>query len=185
MNCDLAHTGTPLPWLLILLVAVVLLVTGIAITRRTRAGCIMAVLLVVTTAGLLAAAPASTAQAACTAAPAVNSLTITQTSTNSGLSPTQPPSLITGRVTNNGPDDTFVTAVIVTIGAVTMAPGAAAGSCDASDYILIDPRMPVDSPLAASGGSAAFSGAHIGFTDKPSNQDACQGAVVDLHYVTE
>ena len=180
MNCTLASTGSGSAWILLLLAALALILLG-TVLRAHRARRLLAVALIFCAAGALALAPAPGAQAACPA----NSLTIVQTSTNSGLSPTQAPSVIVGRVTNNGPDETIVTAVVASIGPVTKAAGAAAGACDASDYVLLEPRMPVGEQLAARGGAALFSGARIGFADKGENQDACKNAVVRIDYATE
>lgn len=85
---------------------------------------------------------------------------------------------------NNGPDSTFLTAIRVEIAAVTKLRGAAAGRCDASDYLLLDTRMDVGRTLAPGGGSTTFSGAAIRFNNKSSNQDACQGATIKLRYRT-
>jgi hypothetical protein len=41
--------------------------------------------------------------------------------------------------------------------------------------------MPVGATVRE-GGSAEFSGAALAFNDKSTNQDACKGARVDLHY---
>ena len=35
------------------------------------------------------------------------------------------------------------------------------------------------------GGSTAFAGASIGFNDKSTNQDACKGAAVTVHYLAD
>jgi hypothetical protein len=113
-----------------------------------------------------------------------NSLTITQTSTMDNLAPGADPKAITGLVVNNGPDDTFITAVAVDIVGVVRAAGAPAGTCDASDYALVGVRMPVGRALAPFGGSTPFAGASIGFNNKSTNQDACQGATVQLRYLT-
>jgi hypothetical protein len=189
MSCaDLAATGADLAWVGLIVIALVLLVVGIALYRgrRHRAGT-FAVLVILCVGGSVVIAPAPGAQAACSTSPPAetNSLTIVQTSINTGLSPTQAPSAIVGRVTNNGPDETYVTAIVASIVSVVPAADAAAGSCDASDYALIDPRMLVGEQLAASGGSAVFSGARIALHDKTSNQDACEGAVVELRYEME
>lgn len=114
--------------------------------------------------------------------PADNSLTITQTSVMDNLAPGVEPAEIAGLVVNNGPDSTFITAITVEITAVTKRAGAVDGTCDASDYVLLDTRMPVGRTLAANGGSTDFSGAVIGFNNKSSNQDACQGATIALRY---
>jgi hypothetical protein len=114
-----------------------------------------------------------------------NSLTITQTSTMTGMAPGVAPRLITGVVVNNGPDDTFITVVRVGISSVVKAAGARPGGCDATDYVLLDTRMRVGKMLAPSGGSATFGGARIGFTNKLTNQDACKGASVTLLYTVD
>ncbi|CAN5208131.1 hypothetical protein BH09ACT5_BH09ACT5_09590 [soil metagenome] len=186
MNCDdLARTGNDLDWPAVLLVALALILIGATLLHgagHRRRLLVMGVILCLL--GAAVSAPVPRAQAACTSASA-NSLTITQTSSNTGLSPTQAPSPITGAVTNNGGDETFVTAIVVSIASVTKAAGAAAGTCSAGDYILLDPRIPVGEQLAANGGSADFAGASIGFLDSTANQDACKGAVVGLLYTTE
>ena len=110
-----------------------------------------------------------------------NSLTVTQTSTMAGLAPNVAPTAITGMVTNNSADETYIAEVVVSILGVTKAAGAASGVCDASDYLLMAPAMPVGQ-LLAGGASTNFAGASIGFADKLTNQDACQGATVTLLY---
>jgi hypothetical protein len=100
-----------------------------------------------------------------------------------GLAPGIAPRAITGEVTNSGGTSTFVTTITVSIVEVVKATGAAAGTCDASDFVLLDPVMPVGQALDP-GKFAAFAGAQIGFNDKPTNQDACRNAAIDLHYVS-
>jgi hypothetical protein len=111
-----------------------------------------------------------------------NLLTVTQTSTMEGLAPGIAPVPITGYVVNNGPDSTHIDVVTVEITSVTTAAGMPAAACDATDYRLLHTTMAVDRTLDPDGGSAAFSGASIGFADKPVNQDACQRATVHLRY---
>lgn len=113
---------------------------------------------------------------------AVNSLTITQTTIVTDLAPGRPPVALTGVITNNGPDSTHITAIDVEITSVTLALDAAAGTCNASDYELLNARMLVGYTLAADGGSTVFSGASLGFTNKTTQQDACQRATVHLLY---
>ena len=193
MNCDkLAATGVgvglPITLAAVLLfIGLLLLVTrngrrhGIAmLAAAVLAGCVVGVGLVGFEGSGLSAARAATV--GCVTDPgAGNSLTITQTSTMRGLAPNRLPAAITGIVTNNGTDDTFIAEIVVSIFAVTKASRAAPGGCDASDYLLVAPRMPVGQPLVA-GGSAAFTGAALGFSDKATDQDACQGATVTLLY---
>ncbi len=207
MTCEpLADTGLDAPVLVVLVLAVAFLVVGLALLRSGRR-CTTALLLVVLvlvggiTVGLGPAAPASadcpdrpgpaqTTRPTQPGDPTVtivepevdNSLTITQTSVMDDLRPGAPPEPIAGLVVNNGPDDTFITAIVVDIVGVVQADDAVAGSCVASDYLLLDVRMPVGRPLAPYGGSTTFAGARIGFNDKATNQDACQGATVRLRY---
>ena len=71
----------------------------------------------------------------------------------------------------------------VAITSVDKATGAVAGTCDATDYTLTGAVMTVDQDVPAGGGTQAFSGATLGFNNKPdTNQDACKGATVNLTY---
>jgi hypothetical protein len=191
MACGtIANTGLPLFALIALGglclvggVALLVLVSG----RRGWRGRIAALLLLV---GGLAFGIAASPSAGATASHCLiggstkNLLTITQASTITGLAPDIAPAMITGVVVNSGGDSTFVTSVTVSIATVTLRATAVAGVCDASDYVLVDPTMPVG-VLVAPGGFTTFAGAKIGFNDKAaSNQDACQGAVVGLSYVS-
>jgi hypothetical protein len=110
------------------------------------------------------------------------SLTITQTSRLVGLAPGVRPEAITGTITNRSPTSAIVAAVTVRVRSVRMA-AATPGQCNASDYVLVDPVMPVGRTLAA-GESVDFAGARLGFNNKATNQDACEGAVIDLLYVS-
>jgi LPXTG-motif cell wall-anchored protein len=206
MTCEpLPNTGLDAPVLVVLGAAVLFLLVGVWIllrARRFRGGAAATLVLVVIavgagiTVGLAPASPAYATPLDCTTASpgqitesatepgADNSLTITQTSTMDNLAPGVEPVEITGRVVNNGPDDTFITAISVEIVGVTKLTGSAAGPCDASDYVLVDSRMPVGKLLAPNGGSTAFRGAAIGFNNKSTNQDACQGATIQLRYRT-
>lgn len=115
---------------------------------------------------------------------AIGPLAIEQISTMTGLAPGAGPEPVAGRITNNGPVDLYVTDVTVSIVSVIKAPDAAAGACDASDYLLQAVRMPVGVTIPP-GGSTLFSGASIKFMNKQStNQDACQGAAIGLRYVS-
>jgi hypothetical protein len=98
-----------------------------------------------------------------------------------GLGPEIDPQAISGTVANNGPDDTFITAITVSIASVSGASGSASGACDSSDYVLLVARMEVEQSLAG-GHSTTFGGASIGFSNKLTNQDACKGATLLLHY---
>ena len=190
MSCAaLAATGGTVALQLLGALALVLVGLGVVLVlrrRRRRGGRHVGISIAVTlllVAGVTAiGVPGSLepAQAAGTC-----SLTITQTSTMIGLAPGRAPEAITGLVTNNGSDDTDIVAIVVSIASVTKAPGpgAPAGICSASDFILVTPRMAVGVTLAA-GGSTTFSGASIGFQNGPTNQNACKGSTVHLAYTT-
>ena len=185
MNCGtLPDTGAP-PTLVLAGVALVCLVVGatlVTLARRERAGPAVLLGLVLLAAGYATAtvAPAEAASRGCkTYGP--DSLHITQTSVLTGLAPEVAPLTITGRVTNHSDDDTYITAVSVSMTSVTKAANAAAGACEVSDYTLTDARMPVGRALGPHE-SLTFSGATIGFKNKAVNQDACKHAVIRLHY---
>ena len=184
MNCEdqsLTYTGLPLATLLTIGGACLtagLLLLILARTRRGRTAAIGVGLLLLSV-GLSASAPGQSS-----ARPAPSScITITQTSPLTGLAPGIAPAAITGQITNHWPGSIFVTTVTVSIATVTKAPGSADGSCDASDITLQATDMPVGRTLQA-GESADFAGASIAFNDKSINQDACQGASVELHYLS-
>jgi hypothetical protein len=166
---------------ILLAVTIVFLLAGtVVLLARRRPGrrkALIAVLLmgviVATGAGLSPSAPAS--------ATLVDCLEVTQTSVNDGLAPDAPPTAITGLVVNRSAYETHVFSVKVEITSVTVNGAAPAGTCDASDYVLLNAVMPVDRLLGPEG-SAPFAGASIGFTNTSTNQDACQGAVVHLLY---
>lgn len=179
---ELADTGGPV--LSLLAAGVAALALGVALVvlvrrRRSRVAAGLALLLVCVAVSTGLAANAS-AEPYC---PPQNQLTITQTSVLTGLAPGAPPAPITGVIHNRGDRSPVITAVTVSISNVEKAAGAAAGPCDASDYTLIAPRMPLGRALAPDE-SAPFSGASIGFNNKSVNQDACQGARVDLRYTS-
>lgn len=190
MDCDaLPDTGGPALWALA--VAVALLLGGSLLLLRARHGrkpSAVGLLLVVIlgAGGLLADVAHAHADASDCVTPdrdTNNSLTITQISIIEGLAPNVAPTRITGRVRNNAQDTTFITAVTVSISSVVKAPGAPAGTCDSSDYILLNPRMPVGQTLGSLG-SVDFSGASIGFKNTSTNQDACKSATVNLLYIS-
>jgi hypothetical protein len=110
-------------------------------------------------------------------------LTITQTSAPADLAPGSTPGPVQGSVANTGTASGYVGTVTVSIAGVSKAAGAT-GSCTADDYVLANPTMTVHQEIAA-GGSVGFSGATLGFVDKPDvNQDGCKGATVSLAYAS-
>ena len=109
-----------------------------------------------------------------------SNLAVAQTSTITNMFPGDGPQTISGTVTNNATQSAYVTAVTASISGVTLAAGAV-GTCDASDYTLATPLMPVGRDLAT-GASASFTGATLQFNNKTTNQDGCKGATVKLAY---
>lgn len=197
---DLAATGSPLLGALGL--AVVLMALGLAlqiIARRSpRAAVAIVVLLALPVAVLGIGSDTAHAQVTnsteCLASsptapnprPQVSGtaqVVVEQTSTNEGLAPGVAASTLTGQVLNKSTETVYVNDVTVTITGVMKAPQAVAGPCNASDYEIIGARMAVGT-VVAPGDDVAFSGASIGFVDKPVNQDACKGATVSLGYVS-
>lgn len=187
MNCvNLPDTGADAGIGLFLLIAVVCLVAGAVVLviarRRSRAAAAIMTILLITGALTVAGATAIPARAQpVDCLPSDNSLTITQTSTLDDLAPGVAPKPITGVVINNSDTDTHIYAIDVKIESVTNADGSRIAACDASDYVLLDGRMPVNQQLGP-GEFTPFHGASIGFRNKATNQDACQDAVIHLHY---
>lgn len=190
MDCEnLAVTGAdPANLLLagaVILVAGILLVVLTRSRRRARTVAVAIVMLTLGASFLPIGSPAARAASVDCAVDGdhADSLTIAQTSILNGLAPNVAPAAIAGRVTNNSLDDTYIHEVVVSILAVSKSADATAGTCDASDYILVAPVMPVGEELAG-GASTTFAGASVGFADKATNQDACQGATLTLLYTT-
>jgi hypothetical protein len=194
MNCGpLGITGLDgLSMLVAAVFAVCLIVGGILLVRarrRSRAtGAVAAVALILVAALSLGTLGASPAQAAdcppTTPSPSpTDALRVDQLSEIVEMAPGVAPAPIQGSVTNRTDEPLFVATVVVSITGVTRSPDAVPGTCDASDYVLLDPEMPVNQTVEPHE-SVAFSGASIGFLDQPWNQDACKGATVHLSYVT-
>lgn len=193
MMCDLLpNTGFTSPTVPILIIGAVCLLVGLSVVLglrrrgRRRVGVVSALLaLLVLSATLTLPAPAASAASAAPDCPETGvSVRVEQTSTMEGLAPGIAPVPIAGMVTNTGTETVLVVAVHVTISSVSADPASSAGSCDASDYVLLDQRMTVDRMLAA-GRSIPFAGASIGFSNKSTLQDACQNATVHLLYSLE
>lgn len=188
MTCGpLPSTGLDTNVALFLVIGIGCLVAGatlLLVRRRGRGASAILVSLLVLGAGtsLTTLAPDSPAEAAsgeCSSSG--DYLSLTQTSDLAGLAPGIAPAPITGRLVNHRRHSIRITAVEVTITSITSAPGAPAGACSASDYRLTAARMQVGRILTP-GASTPFGGASLGFADRTSNQDACQGATVHLLY---
>ena len=82
--------------------------------------------------------------------------------------------------TNTGP--VYVTSVTASISSVVKAEGAAAGTCDASDFTLSGAVMAVNAEALAND-TSTWGGATLAFNNKATNQDQCKGATVNIAYV--
>ncbi len=185
MTCDsIAYTGPGVPLGLLLTIGVACLVVGAVVllmTRRRGRVVTVALLLLISGAVVSITAGIPTHALADDCPPVNNSLSVIQTSVMEGLAPGIVPVAITGIVWNNSTESTVITAVDVEIIGVRTGPGSVPGVCDPSDYVLLNSQMPVGQTLAP-GGSTAFEGATIGFSNKSTNQDACKGATIELLY---
>jgi hypothetical protein len=188
----LAFTGIAYSIVAIVAVAIACLAVGVAVLglgkRRGRRGVFIALVLVVVlgafaVGGMAGSSSADAATSGCGgSSPAPSTaLTVVQTSTITGLAPGVPAIPISGMSTNNGHDSIFVRMVIVSIESVAKAPHATAGSCNASNYVVLHPQMSVNRSMPPRG-SVYFTGATIGFNNRATNQDACKGAMVQLVY---
>jgi len=109
-------------------------------------------------------------------------ITAVQTSTISNLRPGGTAQTLSGNFTNTDTSPIHVTSVTATIGSVTKAVGAVAGTCDATDYTLSNAVMTVNANVATGTAQGAWTGATLAFNNKATNQDQCQGATVNLAY---
>jgi hypothetical protein len=193
MSCpNPAGTGSPLEMIVALAGALLLaglLILLLARARRSRTTTAAVLVLAFCGASLAVtaghSAHAGTACLGTDAAQADRSsdVRIFQSSELTNLAPGNAPLTITGVIINQGDLDTYVSAVTVSITAVTKASGAADGSCTENDYVLTETTMPVNQ-LLGPGARARFAGALIGFKNTSVNQDACKSALVSLRYVS-
>jgi hypothetical protein len=110
-------------------------------------------------------------------------LGVNQTTRLTGLAPGQPAQTLGGDFDNRNGAPVHVATVSVSIASVAKAPGAAAGTCDASDFALAHRLMTVRADVPSGRGTGAWSGATLSFRNKPgANQNACMGAAVKLRY---
>jgi hypothetical protein len=91
--------------------------------------------------------------------------------------------ILSGNFDNSDASPVYVTSVTVSIASVTKAVGAPSGTCDNTDYTLTGATMAVGVEIPAGLAKGAWTGATIAFNDKAAvNQNACQGATVNLSY---
>lgn len=109
-------------------------------------------------------------------------VTAVQTSSIANLRPGGTAQALSGNFTNTNTGPVYVTNVVVTIGSVTKDAGAVAGTCDASDYVIVGGTMAVGAEVPAGTAQGAWTGATLAFVDKATNQDQCKLATVNLTY---
>jgi hypothetical protein len=116
------------------------------------------------------------------AAAGTSDITVNLTSTLTPMYPGDSPQTLSGDFDNANSGPVFVSTVTVTIDSVTKDPGAPAGTCDATDFVLSGATVTVGAQVPAGTGVGSWGGATIQFNNKPTNQDACKGATVNLGF---
>jgi hypothetical protein len=112
----------------------------------------------------------------------VVNVTVKQTTSLTPMYPGDSAQTISGNFDNTNPGPVYVATVTASIGSVTKAGGAPAGTCDATDFTLASATAPVNAEIPAGSGQGAWTGPTIKFNNKVTNQDACKGATVNLAY---
>jgi len=101
------------------------------------------------------------------------------------VSPGAPAQTLSGTFDNINGHAVHVATLRVSIAKVIKAPGAAAGSCDASDFKLTHRTIAVNADVPSGHGTGSWTGGSVAFNNKPGvDQNACQGATVKLGYTT-
>ncbi len=112
--------------------------------------------------------------------PGAQSVSVTQTSSNTGLYPGSSIAL-GGTISNNTTTPVKVASVTGTVTSVD-ATHAAAG-CNAGDYSVTGTSSITGAgSVAGGGGTQSWSGLSLQMTNSASNQDACKGATVNVSY---
>ena len=115
-------------------------------------------------------------------ASSVSSVTVTQTTTLSPMYPGDSAQTLSGKFNNANSGSVYVGTITVSIGSVTKAGGAVAGTCDATDFTLAGAAMTVNADIPSGTAQGNWTGATIKFNDKGTSQDQCKGATVNLAY---
>ena len=110
-------------------------------------------------------------------------ITVSQTSVVDALHPGGSAQTLSGDFTNTNDSSVYVGTVTASIDSVDKAADAPAGTCDATDFTLSNEVMTVNALVPSGEHTGSWSGASIQFNNKEdTNQDACKGATVHLHY---
>ena len=108
-------------------------------------------------------------------------VTVNQVGTLTAMFPGDSPQTLSGDFDNTSDGLVHVVSVTVSIASVYQGAAVAVG-CDADDYILTDEVMAAVQDVPAGNGVGAWTGATIQFHNTTANQDACQGATINLAY---
>jgi hypothetical protein len=108
-------------------------------------------------------------------------LSVNQLSDLTAMYPGDSPQTLSGDFDNTSSGPIHVTSVVVSIAGVTRD-GDPVEGCSAADYTVTGATMSAVQDVAVGSGVGSWSGATIQFNDTSANQDACQGATVDLAY---
>lgn len=105
-------------------------------------------------------------------------IVVVQTSTITGMGPGIAAQTLSGNFDNSSDGPSYVDTVTVVVDGTDQA------GCTADDYTITGSPMTVADEVAAGDAQGAWTGATIAFLNDPTrNQDACQGATVDLTYL--
>jgi hypothetical protein len=105
-------------------------------------------------------------------------ITAVQTSVLTGVAPGVAAQSLSGNFTNGNAGPVYVASVTAAIDSISGADGA----CDATDFTLSNAVMVVAASVPAGAAQGAWSGATLAFNNKPSNQDGCKNATVNIEY---
>lgn len=109
-------------------------------------------------------------------------LTVNQTTVLDPMYPGLAAQTISGTFNNTNDGPVYVGTLTASIDSVVKDPLAVEGTCDATDYTLANAVMTVDAEIPVGSAQGAWTGATIEFNNKVTNQDACQGATINLAY---
>ena len=156
-----------------------------SITKTICRGALFLGLLVGSTHADVAAAYWQSGGTATGEAQVTKPLGVNQTADLAAVSPGVPAQTLSGTFENLNGQPVHVSTVRVSIAKVTKAAGAAAGTCDASDFKLQNRTITVDAEVPSGRGTGSWTGGTVAFNNKPGvDQNACQGATVKLGYTT-
>jgi hypothetical protein len=104
-------------------------------------------------------------------------VSVIQTSTITAMGPGVAAQTLTGNFDNSGSGPSYVGSVTVVVS------DTSATGCTAADYTITGSPMTVNAQVPAGDARGAWTGATIAFANSATdNQDACQGATVNLAY---